>query len=275
MVHLYQLQNITFDRKEGDDNMEQDLSYVGYQLIWEDTFDGDSLNLDDWNIEVHEPGWVNSELQEYTTSPANTYVKDGMLVLKPIKAMDDSGKVSYTSGRVSTQYKHDFTYGIFEARLRVPAGKGFLPAFWLMTTSEEQHGQWPRCGEIDIMEILGHDTRTNYGTIHYGIPHQQKQGMCTLDTGSFSEEFHTFALKWEPGRLSWYVDGKCFFAESEWYSVSEVDGKRPYPAPFNHDFYIILNLAVGGSWPGDPDETTDIDNSVYEIDYVKVYQKKS
>lgn len=263
-----------FEREKGDDNMEQNLSYAGYKLVWEDTFDSGCLNPEDWNIEVHEPGWVNCELQEYTTSPNNTYIKDGILVLKPIRTVDENGKVSYTSGRVSTQNKRDFTYGIFEARLRVPVGKGFLPAFWLMTTSEEDHGQWPRCGEIDIMEVLGHDTRTNYGTIHYGIPHEQKQGTCTLEQGSFSGEFHTFALKWEPGKLSWYVDGKCFFTEDKWYSATETEGMRPYPAPFNHDFYIILNLAVGGVWPGDPDETTDIDNSAFEIDYVKVYQKQ-
>lgn len=253
--------------------MKKILSYEGYRLVWEEQFEGENLNLNDWNIEVHEPGWVNHELQEYTTSSANTYIRDGKLVLKAIKNVDEKGNVTYTSGRVSTQYKKDFTYGIFEARVKVPKGKGFLPAFWLMTTEEEIYGQWPRCGEIDIMEVLGHDTNTTYGTIHFGLPHKQSQGKLALETENFSEEYHTFQLKWEPGKISWYVDGKFFFEESDWYSVREEIGEIPYPAPFDHPFYILLNLAVGGDWPGKPDETTDFENAVYEIDYVKVYQK--
>lgn len=246
------------------------LNYDGYRLVWEDRFGGPALNLDDWNMEVHEPGWVNHELQEYTTSPENIFLRDGKLVLKPVKQSDGT----YTSGRVSTQGKRDFTYGIFEARLRVPRGKGFLPAFWLMTTSEEKFGQWPRCGEIDIMEVLGHDTKTNYATIHYGIPHEQRQGKLELTEGDFSEEFHTFALQWEPGLLRWYVDGAEFYRENQWYCARENVGKIPYPAPFNHDFYIILNLAVGGDWPGDPDESADFVHSAMEVEYVKVWQKK-
>lgn len=249
--------------------MDQTLSYEGYHLVWEDQFQGDTLSPENWNRELHEPGWVNQELQEYTASAENISLQNGKLVLRAVKNPDGT----YTSGRVSTQYKRDFTYGIFEARLRVPKGKGFLPAFWLMTTSEEKHGQWPRCGEIDIMEVLGHDTAVNYGTIHYGVPHEQKQGRCVLEKGDFSEEFHTFALQWEPGRLCWYVDGKRFFTEEKWYCAREETGAIPYPAPFNHDFYIILNLAVGGTWPGDPDDSTDFENAVMEVDFVKVYQK--
>ena len=245
------------------------LSCDGYRLVWEERFEGETLNPADWNMELHEPGWVNHELQAYTASPENIFLREGKLVLKPVKKPDGS----FTSGRVSTQGKRDFTYGIFEARLRVPKGKGFLPAFWLMTTSEERYGQWPRCGEIDIMEVLGHDTGTNYGTIHYGIPHEQKQGKCVLERGDFSEEFHTFALRWEPGCLSWYVDGVEFRRERDWYCAREETGPIPYPAPFDHDFYIILNLAVGGDWPGDPDEHTDFERSAMEVEYVKVWQK--
>ena len=249
--------------------MEQKLSYDGYRLVWEDTFSGDTLNPDDWNMELHEPGWVNNELQEYTASAENVFLENNCLVLKAVKKKDGT----YTSGRVSTQWKRDFTYGIFEARLKVPRGKGYLPAFWLMTTDEDEYGVWPRCGEIDIMEVLGHDTATNYGTIHYGLPHQQSQDKLTLEQGSFSEEFHTFQFEWEPGRLSWYVDGKLFYTTGEWHCSREEVGEIPFPAPFNHPFYIILNLAVGGNWVGYPDETTDFENAVYEIDYVKVYQK--
>lgn len=253
--------------------MKKELSYEGYRLVWEEQFQGDTLNPDDWNVELHEPGWVNEEWQEYIHSSENIYLKDGKLCLRAIKSVNENGEAYYTSGRVSTQYKHDFTYGIFESRLKVPKGKGFLPAFWLMTTDEDVYGQWPRCGEIDIMEVLGHDTVTNHGTIHYGIPHQQGQGKYTLEQGSFADDFHTLQLEWEPGKLSWYVDGELYHVENDWYCAREKEGKIPFPAPFNHPFYIILNLAVGGSWVGYPDESTDFEDAVFEIDYVKVYQK--
>lgn len=248
--------------------------YAGYNLVWEDQFDGDSLNRKDWNIETHEPGWVNEELQEYTTSSDNIYVKDGKLIIKPVKTEKD-GKPYYTSGRVNTQNKHDFKYGLFEARVKVPEGKGFLPAFWMMPTDENLYGQWPRCGEIDIMEVLGDQTDTSHGTIHYGNPHAQSQGSYQLKSGSFSSEFHTFSAEWEPGKISWYVDGRLIHTESDWHSTTEGQGTITYPAPFDQPFYLILNLAVGNNWAGYPDETTDIDGATYEIDYVRAYQKDS
>lgn len=245
------------------------LSYEGYRLVWEADFSGERLDPADWNPECHQPGWVNHELQEYTPDPENISLKNRQLILKAVKNPDGT----YTSGRVSTQGKHDFTYGIFEARMKVPKGKGYLPAFWLMTTDEDTYGQWPRCGEIDIMEVLGHETDTTYATLHFGIPHKQCQGTYTLAKGSFSDDFHTFALKWEPGRLRWYVDGDLMFTETDWYCRREETGAVPYPAPFDHPFYIILNLAVGGDWPGDPDENTDFEQEAFVVDYVKVYQE--
>ena len=251
------------------------LSYDGYTLRWEDDFNGSELNRDDWNVELHEPGWVNNELQAYVDSPENIYVKDGSLVLKPVEQKNADGTVSYTSGRVNTQNKHDFKYGIFEARVKVPEGQGFLPAFWMMPTNENLYGQWPRCGEIDIMEVLGNDTDKSYGTIHYGNPHSESQGSCQLASGSFSDSYHTFAVEWLPGQISWYVDGQLIHTENDWYTATEGQGEVTYPAPFDQPFYLILNLAVGGNWPGNPDETTDIANSALYVDYVKVYQKDS
>lgn len=249
--------------------------YKDYKLVWEDAFDGDSLNRKDWNVELHDPGWVNNELQAYVDSKENIYIEDGKLVLKPIETVDEDGKKSYTSGRVNTQGKHDFKYGLFEAKVKVPKGQGFLPAFWMMPTNENLYGQWPRCGEIDIMEVLGNKTDTSYGTIHYGNPHSESQGKYTLKKGSFSEEYHTFQVEWQPGKIKWYVDGNLIHEEDDWYSVTEGQGEITYPAPFDQPFYIILNLAVGGSWPGNPDETTNIKDAAYYIDYVKVYQKDS
>ena len=144
-----------------------------------------------------------------------------------------------------------------------------------MATDENIYGQWPRCGEIDIMEVHGSDTRTTYGTIHYGNPHRQSQATRTLRNGTFADSFHTFAVKWEPGEISWYVDGFLIHRENDWYSVTEGQGEITYPAPFDQPFYIILNLAVGGSWVGYPDRTTDFKNARYEIDYVRVWQKET
>ena len=108
------------------------------------------------------------------------------------------------------------------------------------------------------MEVLGNDTDKSYGTIHYGNPHSESQGSYQLTAGSFSEEYHNFAVEWEPGRISWYVDGCLIHTENDWYSATEGQGEITYPAPFDQPFYLILNLAVGGNWPGNPDETTDI-----------------
>ena len=186
-------------------------------------------------------------------------------------------KKSYTSGRISTQNLKTFTYGRFEVKAKVPKGQGYLPAFWLMANDENVYGQWPRCGEIDCMEVMGQDTNKLYGTIHYGNPHAESQGTYTIKDGekSFSDDFHTFTCDWEPGKITWYVDGIKYHEESNWHSTTEGQGTLTYPAPFDQPFYIILNLAVGGSWVGNPNETTNFKNNPFVVDYVRVYQKDS
>ena len=186
-------------------------------------------------------------------------------------------KKSYTSGRISTQNLKTFTYGRFEVRAKVPNGQGYLPAFWLMANDENVYGQWPRCGEIDCMEVMGQDTNKLYGTIHYGNPHAESQGTYTIKDGkeSFSDGFHTFTCDWEPGKITWYVDGIKYHEESNWHSTTEGQGTLTYPAPFDQPFYIILNLAVGGSWVGNPNEETSFVDNPFVVDYVRVYQKDS
>ncbi len=186
-------------------------------------------------------------------------------------------KKSYTSGRISTQNLKTFTYGRFEVKAKVPKGQGYLPAFWLMANDENVYGQWPRCGEIDCMEVMGQDTKKLYGTIHYGNPHAESQGTYTIKDGekSFSDDFHTFTCDWEPGKITWYVDGKKYHEESNWHSTTEGQGTLTYPAPFDQPFYIILNLAVGGSWVGNPNEETSFVDNPFVVDYVRVYQKDS
>ena len=419
------------------------LSYDGYTKVWGDEFNGDSLNRNDWNVETHEKGWVNNELQEYVDSSENIQVKGGNLVINPIKKVEttttqgsanllknadfsaglegwnqtianwgsadateqtsggaitysikNAGNVdwnvqlkqekielqkghtykvsfkakstvarkfktgvmnaayvwyggcepelkageeqnvefeftmqedtpadfyislgkfdaetdtpasdvtissirfedmteagnsdgtvttetkSYTSGRISTQNKQTFTYGRFECRAKVPSGQGFLPAFWLMANDENVYGQWPRCGEIDCMEVMGQETNKVYGTIHYGNPHSESQGTYVTgeDAKDFADDFHTYTCDWEPGKITWYVDGVKYHEESDWYSTTEGQGTLTYPAPFDQPFYIILNLAVGGSWVGNPDDNTSFENNPYLVDYVRVYQKDS
>ena len=176
---------------------------------------------------------------------------------------------------MTTQGKHDFKYGKFEIRAKVPAGQGLWPAFWMMPTSESLYGQWPKCGEIDIMEILGHEPNKTYGTIHYGDPHNESQGTYVLENGTFADDYHTYSCEWVPGEIRFYVDGILIHKENEWYTKKEGYGEVAYPAPFDQPFYLQMNLAVGGSWPGNPDETTDFSNAKYMIDYVKVYQLDS
>ena len=242
-----------------------------WNLVWEDNFNGDYLNLQDWNYETHEPGWVNNELQEYTDDIRNIYVDNGNLVIKAIKEETEDG-IKYTSGKVTTQNKHDYKYGRFEARLKVPEGQGLWPAFWMMPTEEELYGSWPRCGEIDIMEVLGHEPNKAYGTIHYGNPHQESQGSYILNGETFADDYHVFAVEWEPSEMRFYIDGNLYHTVNDWYTKQEGGDEITYPAPFDQPFYLQFNLAVGGNWPGNPDETTNFDNAEYKIDYVRVYQ---
>lgn len=246
----------------------------GYELLWSDEFDGDKLNEDIWSYDPHEPGWTNNELQEYTTSTDNVFVKDGVLTLKALKT-DKNGKDYYTSGKVKSQGKKDFTYGKVTVSAKVPQGQGLWPAIWMMPTDEQHYGQWPKCGEIDIMEVLGNDTKTAYGTVHYGEPHAQQQKDYKLVVGSFAEKFHEYSVEWEPGEMRWYIDGNEYLKVNDWFTAVDGEDEKPYPAPFDQPFFVQLNLAVGGDWPGKPDSTTNFDKAQFEIDYVRVYQKPS
>ncbi len=446
--------------EEGDETMDD-----SYSLVWSEEFDGDTLNTDDWNVEQHEPGWVNAELQRYTSlDEGNIEVSDGTLKIKPhvtggetvaeeeetekpdisevektsvsfdftvpagketstaavqinFGKIDDTaegtapatvvisdlslkditegeeeaellrspgfenswewyfgsnapgegtieyfdgfakinvvkageanwnvqlqqsdiglkeghsyrfiinaaatadrkielsvldpnngyylygGSVGYipgadldiggssapassdreiTSGRITTQGKHDFTYGRFETRMKVPYGKGYLPAFWLMATNENFYGQWPKCGEIDICEVMGQNVNKSYHTIHYGYNsgtgHKENQGTKVQTDVSYADDFHEFAVEWDPGLITWYVDGEKVYETRDWYTGTDDNNQITYPAPFDQNFYIILNLAVGGSWVGYPDESVYevMNDQNFEVDYVRVYQK--
>lgn len=254
-------------------------SYTGsteYELVWADEFDGTELDTSNWNYTQAVPGWVNNELQYYYASEENVFIEDGDLVIQPLKTIDEDGNVVYSSGRINTWLKQDFLYGRIEARIKVPQGNGFLPAFWMMPTLQTHYGNWPKSGEIDIMEVVTNDPTTAYGGIHYGNSHRQNQGYLTLndDESDFSEDYHVFTLEWEPGKITWFIDGIEVFTTSDWYCKTEGGLLTPYPAPFDQQFNIILNVAVGGDWPGDPDENTPFDSRAQmRVDYVRVYQR--
>ena len=255
------------------DNKKDIPQYEGYKLLWHDEFDADTLNTEIWNREKREPGWTNAELQEYTDLEQNIFIRDGKLVLKAIKTKDADGNDYYTSGKVQTQRKRDFMYGKVVASAKVPKGQGLWPAIWLMPTDEDYYGQWPKCGEVDIMEVLGNHPNVTYSTVHYGVPHAENQGIYRLEEGNFSDDFHEYSVEWEPGEMRFYVDGKHFHTVNEWYTAYPDEPQKPYPAPFNQTFFVQINLAVGGGWPGNPDETTDFEKAEFEIEYVRVYQK--
>ncbi|MVX63968.1 family 16 glycosylhydrolase [Clostridium chromiireducens] len=254
----------------GNGNPEQNK----WKLVWQDDFNGNELNQNDWSSEKHDPGWVNNELQEYTDSKENIFVKDGELVLKAIKTQKD-GKDYYTSGKINTKDKKTFKYGKFEIRAKAPKGQGLWPALWMMPNDESLYGQWPKCGEIDMMEVLGNEPNKLYGTIHYGDPHEQKQGTYVLDKGTFADDYHVYGIEWVPGEIRWYIDGKLYYTANDWFTSVEGGDEVTFPAPFDQEFYMQFNLAVGGSWPGNPDETTDFDNAEFKVDYIKAYQLDS
>ena len=248
-------------------------SIDGYNLLWSDEFNGEQLDTEIWNREWRAPGWTNNELQEYTQLSENSFLRDGKLVIKAIKSEKD-GEDYYTSAKLTGKKKTDFTYGRVAVSAKVPEGQGFWPAIWMMPKDESYYGQWPKCGEIDIMEVLGNATDIAYGTIHYGNPYASQQGTYTLTNGTtYSSDFHEYAVEWEPGEIRWYVDNQLYFTANDWFTAEEGADEKPYPAPFDQPFFLQLNLAVGGTWPGDPDYTTNFDKAEFEIDYVRVYQK--
>lgn len=241
-----------------------------YQVVWEDNFDGTSLDLSKWEPMIgtgcpNVCGWGNNELQYYRAE--NATVANGMLTISAKR--ENFGGQAYTSARLRTLNKGDWKYGRFEMRAKVPAGQGMWPAFWLLP-SDWAYGGWAASGEIDVMENVGFEPNRVHGTIHYGAPspgNTRSGGTYQLPFGTFTDSFHDFALEWDEFEFRWFVDGQLYHVESSWWSSG-----GPYPAPFDQRFHILVNLAVGGNWPGSPDGSTPFP-ARYEIDYVRVLQK--
>lgn len=239
----------------------------GWEMIWQDEFDGPEIDPDKWTHETGGGGWGNRELQYYTEFPENSYIEDGALV---IEAREERyiGR-DYTSARMRTLGKGDWKYGRFEARIRLPEGQGIWPAFWMLP-STYSYGGWPSSGEIDIMEMVAHEVGRVHGTLHYGGlgNHIYTGDHFDLPPGEkFIDNFHIFAVEWEEGEIRWYIDGELYQTQNEWETRN-----ADFPAPFDQEFHIILNMAVGGEWPKAPDETTVFPQRLV-VDYVRVYQR--
>lgn len=244
-----------------------------WTMVWNDEFAGEAIDTSKWNFVQGGGGYGNNELQHYTSRPENARIEDGKLVIEAHKEAYQGNE--YTSAKLTTQGKGEWTYGRFQIRAKMPQGKGIWPAIWMMPSDENLYSGWPVGGEIDIMELLGHEPNKIYGTLHYGNPHEQAQGSYTLTDGtSFADDFHTYELEWEPGEFRYYVDGVLYAKLNNWFSKNPVEGgEYTYPAPFDRDFFLQMNLAVGGDWPGYPDNTTEFSQKML-VDYVRVYERE-
>jgi beta-glucanase (GH16 family) len=230
--------------------------FVGSKLLWSDEFNTDGVpDPSKWNFQTWDPGYVNNELQSYTTRPENTIVQGGVLKIKAIR--EKYGKGDFTSGRIESNGKFDFTYGKIVIRAKVPTGVGTWPAVWMLGSTIGSVG-WPKCGEIDILESVGKNLNQNHSSLH-----SEGRSGATPDTGiikvpNSNTEFHIYTADWTATFIKFYVDDILY------YTFINSD-----KFPFNKNFYLIINLAMGGVWGGpvDPNFTS----STLEVDYIRVY----
>lgn len=249
---------------------------AGWTLVWNDEFSGQDGSLPDpkkWTYAIGGKGWGNHELEDYTNRKENAHIEKGNLVITAQKESftgADGVTRDYTSARLKTQARFTQAYGRFEARIKIPQGQGMWPAFWMLGEDIPSVG-WPRCGEIDIMENIGKEPGTVHGSLHgpsITARTSDLTSIFSLPAGqNFADAFHLYAVEWEPNAVRFYVDSNLYatFNASQW------------PAGgtwvFDHPFFIILSLAVGGDWPGNPDASTKFPQSML-VDYVRVYTKR-
>ena len=257
------------DTGDGDGDVSSDPTRPGFRLVWNDEFEGEQgalPNADNWKFDVGGTGWGNNQLEFDTDRPENASLNGQGQLLITAKRESFDGR-EYTSARMNTAGKFEQAYGRFEARMRLPEGQGIWPAFWMLGNNIGDVG-WPQCGEIDIMESIGREASRMYGTLHgpgyaggesigatYDLPNGQR----------FVDDFHVFAVEWEPNVVRWYVDDALYQTRTP----SDLPGQWVY----DHPFFIILNLAVGGNFPGNPDGSTVFPQTL-SVDYVRVYEKE-
>jgi len=237
-------------------------SYAGLSLAWSDEFNGPGIDANSWNYDTGGGGWGNNELENYTNSTKNAFITNGgYLVIEARKESDGT----YTSARLQTKSKKEFTYGRMDIRAKLPKTKGLWPAIWMLGSNISSN-PWPSCGEIDIMELLGNQPNKIYGTMHWG---QAGQGSThigdsyVLSISDFSDKFHVFSIVWDTSKIEWYIDNIKYFTGNK----TDVNGTYP----FDKSFFFLLNVAIGGNWPGAPDATTVLPQRMI-VDYIRVYQ---
>jgi beta-glucanase (GH16 family) len=247
------------------------LNPLAWNIVWNDEFDGTTINPAKWRFDTgNNSGWGNRELEYYTSRPQNAYASNGLLHIAARKEAYNG--FNYTSARLKTQGRFAKQGGRFEFRAKLPAGVGFWPALWLLGDNFASVG-WPASGEIDVMENKGSIPYQVQGTIHYSDAannHLQKTLLYNLPNGGSVTNFHTYTLEWLTNRISWYVDGRLYETQTSWSSSTGA-----YPAPFNQPFFIVMNLAVGGTYLGSPSAATIDAGTVFpsemQVDYLRVY----
>jgi beta-glucanase (GH16 family) len=247
----------------------------GFTLVWSEEFssaNGSAPDPSKWAYDLGGSGWGNQELESYTSRPQNVQIQNGNLVITALRENytgADGIARGYTSARLKTQNLFTQAYGRFEARIKIAKGQGIWPAFWMLGNDITQNG-WPRCGEIDIMENIGREPGIIHGSLHGPSSTALTSDLTTtfsLPAGqNYSDDFHLFAIEWEPGAVRFYVDSNNYatFTQAQWPAGGQW--------VFAHPFFVILNLAVGGVWPGSPDDTTQFPQQML-VDYVRVYSK--
>ena len=238
----------------------------GMTLAWSDEFDGTEIDPANWLHELGGGGWGNNEAQAYTADPANSFVEDGNLFI--VALQEGAG---YTSARMVSRDLQEFQFGRIDVRAVLPFGQGLWPAIWMLGANHSEVG-WPQCGEIDIMELLGHQPNYVHGTAHWGQliggghPNFGTVTYSDFPT-TFADEYHVFSLEWSPDTMRWLMN------DEPYHTITTTEHVAPsgYDTPFNDPFYFILNVAVGGNWPGYPDEST-LFPQFMAVDYVRVYQ---
>ncbi len=245
-------------------------------LVWEDNFDVDGApDPTRWRFDLGDgtaqgiPGWGNDELQYYTDRPENVTVQNGFLLITAKE--EDFNGAEFTSARLTTQGLFERAYGRFEARIRVPFGQGYWPAFWLLGNNCDEN-PWPACGEIDIMENVGDEPTIVFGSVHGpGYSGGDSIGKdYELTDDRFDTGFHVFGIEWSPESINYYVDGDLYQSITPEDIDEETDGEGQWI--FDRPFYIILNVAVGGNLPGPPNDETVFPQTML-VDYVRVYEQ--
>ena len=240
----------------------------GWELVWHDEFDGDAIDLTNWTYDIGGWGWGNGEAQYYTSRPKNARVENGLLVIEAHQEKYENSY--YTSARMLTKGLREFKYGRFEARLKVPSGAGLWPAFWMLGAHFDRHSDdpqnhWPFVGEIDIMEYVGREPDLILGTIH-GPGYAGAVGLTRWNRQDYpiADDYHTYAVEWDYEGITWFYDGEPYYTLTR-----DATGNREWV--FDHEFFMILNLAVGGQFPGPIALDLEFPVALY-VDHVRVWQ---